>query len=139
MPASHLLRVPTNDDTLTHLDRHANAQQRDVESAAGHLLAAAAVSLPSVGRYAVVHGVDLEAIERILGGGSVLNGDDLYTKIQRLAGISFQHVRLEFTPGQLEEVQRRAERQGLTVEQLVARMVPRIHEQFFNLIDTRGV
>ena len=132
------LRVQVNEQTLERLEQAAVAQGRDLEQAARLLLEAAATLLPAAGRCVVVAGQPLDALETILGGGALLSGADLQQKVERLAGISFEHVRLQFTPGQLEEIQRRAERQGKTVEQLVAMMVPRIHEQFFNLIDTRG-
>lgn len=131
------LRVQVNQQTLDRLQQIATAQGREVEHAAGIMLNAAASSLPASGRFFVVTGADLGVLEEILGGGSITSSADLRAKVERLAGISFQHIRLQFTPGQLEEMQRRAERQGRTVEALVEMMVPRIHEQFFNLLDLR--
>lgn len=133
---SMTLRVSVTDGTLDRLTQRSGAQ-RDPEYVASQLLSDAAECLPAAGRYVVVAGPELEALERILGGGSVTHGTDLRVKVERLAGISFQHIRLQFSPGQLEELARRAERQGRTVEQIVEMMVPRIHEQFFNLIDNR--
>lgn len=110
---------------------------RDLETAASQMLSTALSALPASGRFAVINQKEIQVLEDILGGGSVLNGQDLLRKVQRLAGISFGHVRLSFTPGQLEDLARKAERQGKTVEQLVEQMAPRIHEQFFGLIDNR--
>lgn len=105
-----------------------------LESVAGTKLAAAMTNLPINGRFIVVSDAGLQYLEGILGGGSLLNEGDLVKKIDRLAGISFQHIRLPFTPNQLEALQAKAERQGLSVAELVERTAPRIYEQFFDLI-----
>ena len=120
-----------------NLDDAGAAEILSPEEAARYLLAAAVQSLPAHGRFTVLHGEALEALERILGGGAIVSGADLLKKVERLAGISFHHVRLDFTPGQLETLQERAAREGKTVERIVEQMAPRIHEQFFNLVDTR--
>ena len=83
----------------------------------------------------MLHGEDLDTLETILGGGSILNAADLLKKVQRLAGISFLHLRLPFTPNQLELLTEKAARNSLTVEELVNRTAPRIYEQFFDLIE----
>jgi len=137
-PTTTTVRVPLPEASLERLYAVAAHQGRDLETAAGLMLAASLVSLPAEGRYTVLGGPDLLALEDLLGGGSILNATDLRQKVERLAGISFQHVRLQFTPGQLEQLLERATRQGKSVEQLVEQMAPRIHEQFFGLIDTRG-
>ena len=85
-------------------------------------------------RAVVIAGADLEKLEAMLGGGSVLHSADLVKKVDRLAAVSFRHVRLPFTPNQLEALAEKAKRQGLTVEQLVERTAPRMYEQFFDLI-----
>ena len=89
---------------------------------------------PLKGKVVMLSQADCEALEAILGGGSVLNGKDLVQKVSRLAGISFEHIRLQFTPGQLDEVVRKADSSGITVDQLIERMAPRIMEQFFGLV-----
>lgn len=85
-------------------------------------------------RVLLVSGETIELLESILGGGSVVNQGDLLKKVQRLAGISFLHCRLPFTPNQLEALQEKAERNSLTVQQLVDRTAPRIYEHFFDLV-----
>lgn len=135
---STLLRVALSDTSMDRLHEIAKLQERDLETAAAQHLANALIAIPPTGRYAIISAPELQALEDILGGGSVLHGKDLLAKVQRLAGITYHHVRLQFTPGQLEDLQEKARRQGKTVEQLVEQMAPRIHEQFFGLIDTRG-
>jgi hypothetical protein len=132
-----LLRVALPAPFMDRLHRAAQTLDRDLETAAAMVLANGLASLPLQGRYAVLDQPTLQALEDLLGGGSVFNGADLLEKVKRLAGISYHHVRLQFTPGQLEDLQEKARRQGKSVEQLVEQMAPRIHEQFFGLIDHR--
>lgn len=133
-----ILRVTLPSWAIPKLEAVAHEQgDKDLETAASQQLGTALSTLPATGRFAVVNQQELQTLEDILGGGSVLNGADLLKKVERLAGISFGHVRLAFTPGQLEDLKRKADRQGKTVEQLVDQMAPRIHEQFFGLIDNR--
>jgi hypothetical protein len=131
------VRVPVDDPTMDRLGQIAATQHRDLEIVASTLLTQAAALFPPTGRCVVLGPDALESLEILLQGGSIHNAQDLVQKTERLAGISFEHLRIQFTPGQLEQMQERAERQGLTVEQLVSRAVPRILEQFFNLLDLR--
>jgi hypothetical protein len=87
--------------------------------------------LPTGARTLLLGPTELEALEARLGGGSVLNGQDLVQKVERLAGISYGHISLPFTPGMLEEVVRRADRLSLTPEQLIERTAMKIYELFF--------
>lgn len=129
------LRVLVNDDVLAKLQAISDQTRRELEAEAGHRLATAVSLLPVAGRVVVVSGDTLETLERILGGGSLMNATDLERKVARLAGISFQHVRLPFTPNQLEALKDKADRQGLSVQQLVERTAPRMYEQFFDLVE----
>ena len=129
-----LLRLRITDDTLQRLQARADHERRELELTAGQLLTLAARLLPLAGRAVVVSGEPLRLLEAILGGGSILHEADLLQKVERLAGVSFLHVRLPFTPNQLEALAEQAARNSLTVEQLVERTAPRIYEQFFDLI-----
>lgn len=125
-------------ELLTRLEDRATLTGKSLEVMATQLLSfseQALRDLPPGARLLVVPGPTLERLEPILGGGSLLNAADLLKKIQRLAGISFLHVRLPFTPNQLEELGERAKRQGMTVQHLVDRTAPRIYEHFFNLME----
>ena len=128
------LRIPVTDDTLLGLQTHADAIRRPLEEVAGQTLKRAVSLLPPQGRVLTVSGAELETLERILGLGSLLNAPDLVKKVERLAGISFLHCRLPFTPNQLEALTEKAARQGLSVDQLVERTAPRIYEHFFDLV-----
>lgn len=127
------LRVVISDDTLQRLQALSDDTRVDLEKLAAQWLERAVKTLP-LGRAVVVQGEILDRLEATLGGGSLLNEADLAKKVARLAGISFLHVRLPFTPNQLEELAEKARRNSLTVEQLVNRTAPRIYEQFFDLI-----
>ncbi len=130
----HILRILVADDTLPYLQARADATRQPLEDATGSLVKATAPTYPPGGRALILDAEALQKLEEILGGGSVLNPEDLQRKVERLAGISFLHTRLPFTPNQLEALQEKATRQGLTVEQLVNRTAPRIYEQFFDLV-----
>lgn len=129
------LTLTLPDTTLDQVDARAAFARKPPEIVGAQLLQAALAFMPEGGgRLVVVSGPILLQLEEILGGGSLLNGDDLAKKVARLAGVSFQHVRLPFTPNQLELLAEKAQRNGLTVQTLVERTAPRIYEQFFDLI-----
>lgn len=132
------LRVSIPDGSMDKLHHRAREQDKDLEFAASLALIAGLDAIPAHGRFAVLDQATLQALEAILQGGSVTNGADLLAKVKRLAGISMGHIRLGFTPGQLETLKEKADRQGKTVEQLIDQMAPRIYEQFFGLIDQRA-
>lgn len=131
------LSLEITPELMSVLEDRATRQGVSPEFLAARLLVqqeAATRGLKDGTRTLIVAGPQLEGLESILGGGSLLNGPDLLKKVQRLAGISFLHCRLPFTPNQLEELQQKAERNSLTVAQLVERTAPRIYEQFFDLV-----
>lgn len=130
----HSLVIKVDDPTLQALQARADGTRQDLDLVAARLLAQATRLFPAGGRIVVLSGDALQEVESLLGGGSILNGTDLQRKVARLAGISFLHIRLPFTPGQLEMLAEKAARQGLTVEQLAERTAPRMYEQFFDLV-----
>lgn len=129
-----LLRVSVDSTTLQQLQAKADATRLDLELVAQRQLTDAARLLPLGTRVVVLSGATLEALESILGGGSLMHGADCLKKVERLAGISFLHLRLPFTPNQLEWLAEKAAREGTTVERMVERVAPRVYEQFFDLL-----
>ncbi len=127
-------RITLSDRAETSFDQRAKSLKQPLELVVSRHLDATCTQEPGA-RQVVVDAKTLEALEQILGGGSVLNPGDLLKKVQRLAGISFLHVRLPFTPNQLELLAEKAARNSLTVDQLVERTAPRIYEQFFDLVE----
>jgi len=126
--------INLDEPTWEDLYNRARRLQKSPEQLAAFQLKAALAQLPDAGRALVVTGDSLQNLEDMLSGGSLLSQEDLVRKVARLAGVSFLHVRLPFTPNQLEELERKAASQGWTVEQLVERTAPRIYEQFFDLM-----
>lgn len=123
------------DEAATALELRALAANKPVEVMGTRLVLAALTLLPEGGgRVVVLTGEVLQTLENILGGGSLLNAADVQKKVERLAGVSFEHVRLPFTPNQLELLAEKAARNGLDVRTLIERTAPRIYEQFFDLI-----
>lgn len=131
------LRVSVSEDLYAALSLRADQLQRPLDVVASawvqdqaRLMRDIPVGTPAL----VIGGGILEQLAGILGGGSILHAPDLLEKVERLAGISFHHLRLPFTPGQLEMLAEKAARQGLSVEELIRRTAPRVHEQFFDLL-----
>lgn len=124
-----------DDNTFRALQQRALDAGTTLDAEVTRLLTEATKKLPPKGlRYLVVGPAPIDRLEQILGGGSLLHAKDLEAKVGRLAGVSFRHVRLPFTPNQLELLAEKAARQSLTVEQLVERTAPRIYESFFDLM-----
>lgn len=125
------IRVQINEDGFSSLHERGVVLGKDPEVVASFLLRDALREYPIQGRHLVLDHPELDRLAKTLGGGDVLNGEDLCLKVERLAGISFHNIRLEFTPGQLEEIAWRANRLGLTPEELAARIVKKMEELFF--------
>lgn len=127
--------IDVDQETYNLLERVADRSRVAIDVAAAAVLKKGVQVLP-VGRerMLVLSGPQLEAVESMLGGGSLLNGADAVKKVERLAGISFLHVRLPFTPSQLEQIADKAARNNQTVEELVERLAPRVYAQFFDLM-----
>lgn len=73
-----------------------------------------------------------ELIEAATGIGTTGSGASLISGIQRLARIAIGDVQIPFTPGQLEELQHRAEKRGQTVQQAVQAVIDRIRDEIFH-------
>jgi hypothetical protein len=131
MTHSTTLRVQLNGQAVDRLHERAAAHQRDLETEAGSVLSAALQLLPLDGRTVVLDGQVVQALEDLLVGGSLLSGEDLLQKVNRLAGISYGHVRLSFSPGQLEEIENRAARLSMSGEELIRRTAKKMEELFF--------
>lgn len=130
-----MVSVLVSNNTFNRLQQRTRSNGQSVDTVADQVLDQALRHLPEAGRAVILGGDTLDRLEAILGGGSVMSGADLLQKVERLAGISFQHVRLPFTPNQLEQLKEKAERNSMTVKQLVERTAPRMYAQFFNLME----
>lgn len=70
-------------------------------------------------------------IEQTTGIGTTQSAAKLVPAIERLARISIGTIKIEFTPGQLEEIKRRATKRGITVKQELQRCVDRVKDEIF--------
>lgn len=82
-------------------------------------------------RVLTLHGPARERLEALLGYGQLASPEDLVAKVERWAGITIGGIRLDFSPGQLEEIAYRADRLGISAEEEVRRVVVRMEELFF--------
>lgn len=86
--------------------------------------------LPPAERAVVLGGPVIERLETHLGT-QISNGEELADKVERLAGITFHGIHLDFSPNQLEELQHRSERSGRSVEDMAKEMVQQLSHEWF--------
>lgn len=70
-------------------------------------------------------------LENTLGIGATHSPERLVAAVERLATIRIGEIRIDFTPGQLEEIATRARKRNQTVEQAMQAVVDRIREELF--------
>ena len=75
--------------------------------------------------------IDCGQVEDTLGIGSTQSVAKLLAAIDRLASIKIGDIRIPFTPGQLAELQHRAQKRGRTVEAEMKAVVARIEDELF--------
>lgn len=90
--------------------------------------------IPATDRVVVIDSRTRAALEAILHGGSLRDSADLLAKVQRLGAIKIGEVRLDFSPGQLEELKHIANRNRRQVKDVVLETVRRIENQFFDRV-----
>lgn len=90
------------------------------------------VAFPAQGNLLPVYGDAHARLQDLLGLGALRTQESLVDAVQRLYDVKIGEVRIDFTPSQKEELQRRAERSGRTVEEEITAVVRGMHEQFFS-------
>lgn len=80
----------------------------------------------------LIGGPTRRVIEEITGVGSTATELDLVAGVQRLARLKIGEQQIDFTPGQWEELARRAERNGRSVADEVSKVVARIEDELFH-------
>ena len=70
-------------------------------------------------------------LETTLGIGATQTVDRLVLAVERLAKIDIGEVKIDFTPGQLEEIAARAKKRGQTVKQSLMAVIDRIKDELF--------
>lgn len=82
--------------------------------------------------------VQLAEIAAHLGRQTSLRSyTDVLAAIDRLAGLSFGHLRFDFSAGQLEEMERRAARESMPAAEYAARVFRALTAQFFTTTPAR--
>lgn len=74
---------------------------------------------------------DINALESRLGVPAIGTFSDLYRAIDDLARVKIGNITLQFSPGQLREIEDRARREGTTPDDVVLRIVYAMLPQFF--------
>lgn len=87
---------------------------------------------PGAGRCYVFSGPLLERVETALGKTITRSERDLCSRVEQLAAISFGHLRFDFSPGQLAEIDRMSTRRGMSPRLYVENIVRQMEGQFFN-------
>jgi len=75
--------------------------------------------------------VEVAALEALLGVSVPLTPASLHVCVERLASMRIGDIRIPFTPGQLAELQHRAQKRGRSVEMEMRAVVARIEEELF--------
>lgn len=70
-------------------------------------------------------------LESTLGIGATLSVERLVPAVERLASISIGTIKIDFTPGQLDEIALRAKKRGQSVEQALQAVIDRIRDELF--------
>ena len=81
----------------------------------------------------LVSGDTRSRIERSLGVGSTETPEMLATAVERLARLTIGDIRVDFTPGQWEEIRHRATKMGLHPKAVIQRLVDRFLQDLWSL------
>lgn len=74
---------------------------------------------------------DCNKLDEILGIAATRDAASLVRACDRLGSVRIGDIRIPFTPGQLTELQHRAQKRGRTVEAELRAVVARIEEELF--------
>ena len=74
-----------------------------------------------------------QRLESILGLGSTQSAENLVAAADRLAKLEIGGLKVDFTPGQWEELRRKAAAQGQSLEVYLARLVQKFGQDFWGL------
>lgn len=77
-------------------------------------------------------------LEEILQGGGLADAKDLVAKVQNLASLEIGNVRVDFTPGQWEELRNLARRNARQLSDVVEATVRGMDSIFFNHVTPGG-
>lgn len=112
----------------SHLEK-ALAGKATIEDVLAHQLEKFKDVSPS-DRVVVVLPPDRSRLEALLGGGSLVTSRDLAEKVQRLADIQIGEVRVDFSPGELQNIRTYATKNRKPIQQAISDVVHGMKEQF---------
>jgi hypothetical protein len=137
-PAFVAVMLPENRTVELASGQHVRAFAGDYLVTRGRLVVDVVGATKLKDRYEIVDprslqitGAERDRLEATTGVGSTRTAADLITAVERLAAISIGTIRVDFTPGQLEEIAYRAKKRGRSVEQELRAVVDRIKEDLF--------
>ena len=73
-------------------------------------------------------------LEVVLSGGSLMDSADLLRKVEALADVRLGEIRLEFTPPEVKQIKRWADRNGRTPESVLKEVVDRLKMGVFDYV-----
>lgn len=126
------MKVTIPDPVLEKYHAMADAQGRPIEAILADQLDRFADHAPGAGRCYVFSGPLLDRLEKALGNSLTRSARDLCARAEGLAALSFGHIRLDFSTGQLTEIDYMAKRQGISPRELATRIIRQIEGQFFH-------
>lgn len=74
---------------------------------------------------------DCNRLEETTGLGTTQSAEALVKAVERLASIRVGDIRIEFTPGQLAELQYRAQKRGRSIAEEMKAVVDRLRDELF--------
>lgn len=125
-----MLMIDLSKDCATQLAQESSRTARTPEAVA-HTWLDKGRKLPP-GRLLVLNQATITALEETLKGGSLLSAADLLTKVSRLAQAKIGEIGCDFTPAQYEEIARRAEKRGITPQEMLSKMVKDLEPLLFS-------
>ena len=75
--------------------------------------------------------LDVSRLEAFLGVSVPLTAATLLMHVERLTAVHLGDVRIPFTPGQLAELNHRAQKRGRTLDQEIRAVVARLQDELF--------
>jgi hypothetical protein len=120
------LRVP--DDLADDYDKHG----LPLEAALLATLLRFRKITPTDRAFIVSH-EDRGKLEALLGSGHIMTSKDLRERVERLARLRVGDIEIPFSSSEWREIELRASKRGITVEDECRQIVKKMHELFFNI------
>lgn len=138
-PTQTATRVVQAQDALLADGSHAHANAGDwLISAGKHVLAIVPASgfpgpyeVIAEGTLILTH-AERDRLETTTGLGTTRTGSEFCSAVERLASLKIGDVKVDFTPGQWEELKHRSVKRGQTLVQTVQAVVDRVRDEIFH-------